>query len=138
MKFPNLKKYFFAHVTVILFYLMLVLFSLAFLEIGQYTTNEYIYDKNSVFVWYPGKFQLYFLVFCGIFGGLSIMLTVIEIFFRKFVIEKYFPNLKFSYSIKLPKWFCQVHSIFFYFGFLSMISIDIYFLTLWLSHIFST
>ncbi len=139
MKFPNFKKYFFAHIIVILFYLMLVFFLWAGWLNCHYPSEEYsFYGEPGVYILSPGDPQMYLGIACMICAWIPITLTVIEILFRKFIIEKYFPNLKLPFSIKLPKWLCVTHSIFFYLGFISMICLDIYFEILGIINIFST
>lgn len=128
MKFPNFKKYFFAHVIVVLFYLMSVSLTWARWLNSHYPSEEYsFYGEPGTYIWSPGDPQMYLGLACILFAWFSIALTVIEVLFRKFIIEKYFPNLKLPFSIKLPKWLCVTHSIFFYFGFISMICIVSYF-----------
>ncbi len=137
MKFPNFKKYFFAHIIVILFYLMLAFFLWAGWLGYHYPSEEYtIYGEPGVYIWEPWVLQLWLCAFCGILGWFAMILTIIEALFRKFIIEKYFPSLKLPFSIKLPKWLCVTHSIFFYLGFISMICLDTYFLILGIINIF--
>lgn len=128
MKFPNFKKYFFAHVIVVLFYIMLGSFTWAIWLNSHYPSEEYsFYGEPGAYIWSPGDPQMFLGIACIICAWFVIALTIVEILFRKFVIEKYFPNLKLPFSIKLPKWLCVTHSIFFYFGLIPMICIDIYF-----------
>lgn len=50
MKFPNLKKYFFAHITVVLFYLTLIFFICAGWLNKHYPSETYtIYGEPGVF-----------------------------------------------------------------------------------------
>lgn len=122
MRFPNLKKHFFAHVLTVLFYLSSALLLWAKWLNTHYPSEEYtIYGEPTVYISNPGDLQMYCAVVCIILGRFTIALLIGEILVRKFIIEKNFPNFKFPFSIKIPKWICIIHSIFFYFGFITMI-----------------
>ena len=109
MKFPNLKKYFFSHIAVLLTYVCLYL-------IIKLVNTKFPEAKPDDLL-PPYTSQSLFILLIAAFITLAILITIVEILFRKFVIEKYFPNFKLKFEFKIPKFICVIHSIIFYFGF---------------------
>lgn len=118
MKFFDLKKYFFVNVSAILGYLPI------FIELNyNLHTHKPIHSDDIISDAFAEGLLL------GVIFSLitSIMfLTILEILIRKFVIEKFFPNLKFNLHINVPKFITIIYNIIFSIGFIFSSLIFIY------------
>jgi len=106
MKMFNLKKYFFSYIYIFLAFLFYYL-AWRFLNLDLPPANH---DDVLPEGFSEGLIVGYtFLIYLYIAGAL-----VIEILIRKFIVEKYFPNLKFSINISLPEALDKLSSVIFY------------------------
>ena len=114
MKILNLRKYFFANITVLWTYYFIVMVALYFKNLCHKIDSE-VSGIVAIFVFWVIIISALVLICIFIF-------MVFEILIRKFIIEKNFPNFKINFKFKIPKVIVAIYNIIFSIGF-SMASV---------------
>ena len=115
MKIPNLKKYIFANLFVLVGYVII------FGQVNYSITPHEPFQKGDLIS--DGYFFGLFIAFCGYILLFVLGLFVIEFCIRKFIIEKKFPNFKLK--IHIPRFINIIHSVLFVIGFIPAFIISI-------------
>ena len=106
MKFFDFRKYFFSYLYIIFCFVFYFLYwTYVQANYPPPKENEIISDGTFHFI-AVGYFFTFYLCSTG--------LLVLEMLLRKFVVEKYFPNLKFPIKISLPRKLNLFLSVVFY------------------------
>lgn len=100
----NLRKYLFTNITAVWFYCFLI-FIIEVAKFFMVKDNPMLYDVLM------GALILTYLLFLLL--GSLLLLAIVEILLRKFVIEKYFPNLKLNIKFKIPKFIIYIYNFIF-------------------------
>ena len=111
MKFLDFRKYFFANISALWFYVLVRVI------INYKTTNYPPPSHNDVLA--LGSVDFAMILLAGLGLGCFVIATILEILIRKHFIEKKFPNLKFNINIKVPKFIIAIYNVIFSIGFLS-------------------
>lgn len=109
MKFPDLRKYFFANIVALWSYCFIFLYIFIKIYICPNADPE-------------SKDYLIPFIFLIILKSILILicvfiLTILELLVRKFILEKKFPNFKIHFKFKIPKAIIIIYNIFFSIGF---------------------
>lgn len=111
MKFPDLRKHFFANLSMIWFYFCVFLcIKFENTEFEPYSHNVFPSAKDICAV---------NILLCFLRVIVFVLLTVLELLIRKFIVEKKFPNFKLNIKIKLPKVIVFIYNVIFSIGFIS-------------------
>ena len=94
MKFFDFRKYFFSYLYIIFSYLLVR-------ACWAYANADLPVPVDDPIIT-PGLEYRFWILIYGLAYLCSIVLLVVEMLIRKFVIEKYFPKLKFPLKINLP------------------------------------
>ena len=106
MKIFDFRKYFFSY--------LYIIFSILFIyENWAYAVADLPIPLDDPVI-PPGLEYRFFIFIYGLAYIASLIFLVIEMLLRKFVVEKYFPNLKFPIKISLPRKLNLFLSVVFY------------------------
>lgn len=105
MKIPDFRKYFFSYTTIVMaivFYGLLVVYHNAHFPPGD--PEDFIHPGTGLFI-IIGYWFLFYLYSCGF--------LILEILIRKFIINRFFPNLKFPIQLNIPKVITRIYTVIF-------------------------
>lgn len=109
MKILDFRKYFFANISALWFYIFI------FLVVNYTKMNYPIPCPNDALS--LGAVDLALMLIVLLILICCIFITIFEICIRKYIIERKFPNFKLNIKIKIPKTIVIIYNIIFSIGF---------------------
>lgn len=110
MRIFELRKYFFANMSALSFYILIFF-------VINYAKNDYPPPGPNDFL-APGFGEFMLMVMAIILLVFLYLITILEILIRKYIIERKFPNLKLNIKIKIPKFVVAIYNVIFFVGFI--------------------
>lgn len=111
MNFLDFRKYFFANISALWFYVLVRL-------IINYKTTDYPSPSHNDAL-ALGSVDFAMILLAGLVLVFLVFATILEILLRKYLIEKKFRNFKLNINIKIPKFIIAIYNVIFSIGLIS-------------------